>query len=136
MIWRCPPAWLLAAHKDHPIWHDRHDGDQRDVDEPGRRNEHNAGGPDLETSELADGTLSMTMFDMTIAALCAPANQAQGWPLDCEHLAMTLHDFGAPRAMLDQFARLGDTRALLFNYAEATVAQRPASATARRPGGA
>jgi hypothetical protein len=94
----------LAAHKADPIWHDRHDGDQREVDELGRRNEHNAGGPDLETSELADGISSMTVFDMKIATLCAPATQARRWPLGYKHLAMKLHDFGAPRDLLDRSA--------------------------------
>jgi hypothetical protein len=98
------PAWQLAAHKEQPIWHDPHDGDQRAADEPGRRKEHNAGGPDLETSELADGILSMTVFDMTIAARHAPANHARRWPLGCEVLAMKWHTLCAPRDLLDRSA--------------------------------
>jgi hypothetical protein len=68
----------LAAHKDAPIWPEPRGDHQREFDEPGRRNEHEVGGLNPETSELTDCNLSTPVFDMMIASLLAPAIQVQG----------------------------------------------------------
>jgi hypothetical protein len=88
----------LAAHNSNPIWPDRRGIERREVDEPGRRIEHTVGGRNLETPALPVGTLWTAVFDPMIAALHAPANQAQGLPLGRELPATKWRDLCAPRA--------------------------------------
>jgi hypothetical protein len=94
----------LAARKKNLISPEWRGDDQRNVDEPGRRNKHTTRGQNPETSELTDCNLLKLVFDMMIAVPYAPANHAQGWPLGYKVLAMKLHNFGAPRALLNQNA--------------------------------
>jgi hypothetical protein len=68
----------LAARKENLISPERRGDDQRNVDEPGRRNKHTARGQNPETSELVDCNLLKLVFDMMIASLPAPAIQVQG----------------------------------------------------------